>query len=64
MADSTIAILLGAPHGLEPGHSKTIMAAFIIAIRGILSFTPLTLFVLSALYPMLAWRQKPGSNPS
>src|SRR6187399_2025122 len=29
-----IAILLGALHGLEPGHSKTMMAAFIIAIRG------------------------------
>jgi nickel/cobalt exporter len=28
------AILLGALHGLEPGHSKTIMAAFIIAIKG------------------------------
>jgi nickel/cobalt exporter len=28
------AILLGAMHGLEPGHSKTMMAAFIIAIRG------------------------------
>lgn len=28
------AILLGALHGLEPGHSKTLMAAFIIAIRG------------------------------
>ncbi|MBL0318498.1 MAG: nickel/cobalt efflux transporter RcnA [Alphaproteobacteria bacterium] len=31
------AILLGALHGLEPGHSKTMMAAFIIAIRGTLS---------------------------
>ncbi len=29
-----MAILLGALHGLEPGHSKTMMAAFIIAIRG------------------------------
>jgi nickel/cobalt transporter (NicO) family protein len=29
-----VAILLGALHGLEPGHSKTMMAAFIIAIRG------------------------------
>ena len=29
-----IAILLGALHGLEPGHSKTMMAAFIIAVRG------------------------------
>lgn len=28
------AILLGALHGLEPGHSKTMMAAFIIAIQG------------------------------
>lgn len=28
------AILLGALHGLEPGHSKTMMAAFIIATRG------------------------------
>jgi len=28
------AILLGALHGLEPGHSKTMMAAFIIAIHG------------------------------
>jgi ABC-type nickel/cobalt efflux system permease component RcnA len=28
------AILLGGLHGLEPGHSKTMMAAFIIAIRG------------------------------
>ena len=28
------AILLGALHGLEPGHSKTMMAAFMVAIRG------------------------------
>ncbi|WP_060825213.1 nickel/cobalt efflux transporter [Sulfurospirillum cavolei] len=28
------AIVLGALHGLEPGHSKTMMASFIIAIRG------------------------------
>lgn len=28
------AILLGALHGLEPGHSKTMMASFIIAVRG------------------------------
>src|SRR5438094_6630918 len=28
------AILLGALHGLEPGHAKTMMAAFIIAVRG------------------------------
>src|SRR5258708_16458591 len=28
------AVILGALHGLEPGHSKTMMAAFIIAVRG------------------------------
>jgi ABC-type nickel/cobalt efflux system permease component RcnA len=29
-----IAVVLGALHGLEPGHSKTMMAAYIVAIRG------------------------------
>ncbi len=29
-----LALVLGALHGLEPGHSKTMMAAFIIAVRG------------------------------
>lgn len=29
-----IAALLGALHALEPGHSKSLMAAFIVAIRG------------------------------
>ena len=29
-----MAMLLGALHGLEPGHSKTMMAAFVVAIRG------------------------------
>ncbi|MFU0504757.1 nickel/cobalt efflux transporter [Pseudaminobacter sp. NGMCC 1.201702] len=28
------AVFLGALHGLEPGHSKTMMAAFIVAVRG------------------------------
>lgn len=28
------AILLGALHGLEPGHSKSMMAAFIVAVHG------------------------------
>lgn len=32
-----MAIFLGALHGLEPGHSKTMMAAFIVAIRGTIS---------------------------
>ena len=29
-----IALTLGALHGLEPGHSKTMMAAYIIAVQG------------------------------
>src|SRR3989338_1020974 len=29
-----MAVLLGAMHGLEPGHSKTMMTTFIVAIRG------------------------------
>ncbi|MEO7426658.1 MAG: sulfite exporter TauE/SafE family protein [Fibrobacteria bacterium] len=28
------ALLLGALHGLEPGHSKTVMTAFIVAVKG------------------------------
>jgi ABC-type nickel/cobalt efflux system permease component RcnA len=28
------ALLLGVLHGLEPGHSKTMMTAFIVAVRG------------------------------
>jgi ABC-type nickel/cobalt efflux system permease component RcnA len=40
------AVLLGALHGLEPGHSKTMTAAFIIAIRG--TFGQALLLALSA----------------
>src|SRR5882672_8376464 len=40
------AILLGALHGLEPGHSKTMMAAFIVAVRG--TVTQAILLALSA----------------
>lgn len=40
------AIALGALHGLEPGHSKTMMAAFIVAIRG--TVTQAVLLGLSA----------------
>lgn len=29
-----VAVLLGALHALEPGHSKSVMAAFIVAVRG------------------------------
>jgi nickel/cobalt exporter len=42
------AILLGALHGLEPGHSKTMMAAFIVAVRG--TITQAVLLGLSAAF--------------
>ena len=42
------ALLLGALHGLEPGHSKTMMAAFIIAVRG--TVTQAALLGLSAAF--------------
>src|ERR1700749_1798306 len=42
------ALLLGALHGLEPGHSKTMMAAFIIAIKGTI-FQAILLGVAAAL---------------
>jgi nickel/cobalt transporter (NicO) family protein len=29
-----VAIFLGALHALEPGHAKSLMAAYIVAIRG------------------------------
>jgi nickel/cobalt exporter len=31
---AAMGLVLGALHGLEPGHSKTMMAAFIVAVRG------------------------------
>jgi len=31
---AAVGLILGALHGLEPGHSKTMMAAFIVAVRG------------------------------
>lgn len=42
------AIVLGALHGLEPGHSKTMMAAFIVAVRG--TVTQAVLLGLSAAF--------------
>ena len=39
---AAIGLVLGSLHGLEPGHSKTMMAAFIVAVRG----TPLQAVLL------------------
>lgn len=50
-----IAVLLGALHGLEPGHSKTMMAAYIVAIRGTIS-QAILLGVCAALsHSLIVW---------
>jgi nickel/cobalt exporter len=49
------AILLGALHGLEPGHSKTMMAAFIIAVRGTVGQAILLGLAATALHTLVVW---------
>ena len=39
---AAVGLVLGSLHGLEPGHAKTMMAAFIVAVRG----TPLQALLL------------------
>ena len=57
-------VVLGALHGLEPGHAKTMMSAFIIAIRGTVWQAALlgaaatvshTAVVWLLVIPVLAW---------
>ena len=49
------AILLGALHGLEPGHSKTMMAAFIIAIRGTIAQAVLLGLSAAISHSLIIW---------
>ena len=49
------AILLGALHGLEPGHSKTMMAAFIVAVRGTLTQAVLLGLAATASHTAVVW---------
>ena len=49
------AILLGALHGLEPGHSKTMMAAFIFAIRGTVTQAVLLGLAATASHTAIVW---------
>src|SRR5215212_9913096 len=50
-----IAILLGALHGLEPGHSKTMMAAFIVAIRGTIAQAVLLGISAAISHSLIIW---------
>lgn len=49
------AILLGALHGLEPGHSKTMMAAFIVAIRGTVPQAVLLGLAATVSHTLVVW---------
>src|SRR6478735_8233142 len=49
------AILLGILHGLEPGHSKTMMAAFIVAIRGTVTQAILLGLAATLSHTLIVW---------
>jgi nickel/cobalt exporter len=49
------AILLGALHGLEPGHSKTMMASFIIAVRGTIAQAALLGLCAALSHSLIVW---------
>ena len=49
------AILLGALHGLEPGHSKTLMAAFIVAVRGTVTQAVLLGLAATVSHTLVVW---------
>lgn len=50
-----VAILLGALHGLEPGHSKTMMAAFIISVRGTVAQAALLGLCAAISHSLVIW---------
>lgn len=49
------AILLGALHGLESGHSKTMMAAFIVAVRGTIGQAILLGLSATVSHTLIVW---------
>jgi ABC-type nickel/cobalt efflux system permease component RcnA len=49
------AILLGALHGLEPGHSKTMMASFIIAVKGSVGQAALLGLCAALSHSLIVW---------
>jgi nickel/cobalt exporter len=49
------AVALGALHGLEPGHSKTMMAAFIVAVRGTVAQAALLGLAATISHTAIVW---------
>lgn len=50
-----VAILLGALHALEPGHSKSMMTAFIVAIHGTAVQAVLLALSATVAHTMIVW---------
>lgn len=48
-------LVLGAVQGLEPGHSKTMMAAFVIAVRGTAPQAPLLGLSTAISHSVIVW---------
>lgn len=49
------AVLLGALHALEPGHSKSVMAAFIISIKGTMGQAALLGLAAAVGHTLIVW---------
>ena len=49
------AVLLGALHGLEPGHSKTMMASFIVAVKGSVAQAALLGLCAAFSHSLIVW---------
>lgn len=49
------AIALGALHGLEPGHSKSLMAAFIVAVHGTVKQAVLLGLAATVSHSLVVW---------
>ena len=50
-----VAMVLGALHGLEPGHAKTMIAAYIIAVRGTAAQALLLGLSAAASHSVIVW---------
>jgi nickel/cobalt exporter len=49
------AALLGALHALEPGHAKSLMAAYIVAIRGTTAQAVTLAFAAATGHTIVVW---------
>src|SRR4029079_8970970 len=50
-----VAVVLGALHALEPGHAKSLMAAYIVAIRGTVAQVAALAISAAAGHTIVVW---------